>query len=174
MRRRAGHEIDRAVQEIFLIQPQGLSPLTSIATSVTTAGTCWYGPDTVTNPGLMVRNVWMGRPNPPVWLAWFGSLYRPLVESFVPGDLAEVRDAALLVRRSEMPETKAPAKAARTRWPFLRRELKEQPQLNLPAKLVLKATGTPPGAWQRDRLIPSPKASRGRESGTTRQTAAIT
>jgi hypothetical protein len=120
-------------------------------------GNLSYGPDTMTNPGLMVRNVWMGLPSFPTWMAWFGRLYRPVVERVVPGDLSEVRNAGLLVRTSEMPDTQVPAKAARTRGPFLRQVPNDPPQLNLPARLVLKATGTPPGAWQRERADSVPE-----------------
>jgi len=38
-------------------------------------GNLWYGPDAQTNPGLVVRNVWMGLPCFAVWLAWLGRPY---------------------------------------------------------------------------------------------------
>jgi hypothetical protein len=114
-------------------------------------GNVWYEADTVTNPGLAVRNVWMGLPSFPVWLAWFGSLYRPLVHSSVPRDLADTRGAGLLVRTSEMPASQTPAKTGRRRWPFSRGEAKEETRLRIPPHLVLKATGETQGAWKRER-----------------------
>jgi hypothetical protein len=119
-------------------------------------GNVWYEADTVTNPGLVVRNVWMGLPNFRVWLAWFGAFYRSLLEDSLPGDLSRARHGGFLVRTSKMPASQTPAKTSRRRWPFSRDEAKEETRLTIPAHLALKATGGPPGAWKRERadLIP--------------------
>jgi len=114
-------------------------------------GNVSYEADTVTNPGLVVRNVWMGLPSFPVWLAWFGSLYRSLIENAVPSHLAKAREAGLLVRSSEMPDGQAPTDTAGRLWPFSRGGAQDETHLGLPPQLVLRATGEPPGAWQRDR-----------------------
>jgi hypothetical protein len=115
-------------------------------------GNLWYGPETMTNPGVMVRNVWMGLPRFPVWLAWLGSLYRPLVERSVPSALAEVRGTGVLVRTSEMPDAQLPGTTTQRRRLFSRGEPKEEVRLSLPEDLVLKVTGRPPGEWERQRV----------------------
>lgn len=111
----------------------------------------WYEADTVTNPGLVVRSVWMGLPSFYVWLAWFGELYRPLVECSVPSALADVRGTGLLLRTSEMPATDPTDKPTRGRRLFPRSAPEGEVPLSLPADLVLKVSGKPPGAWNSER-----------------------
>ena len=96
-------------------------------------GSLWYGPAAVTNPGLVVRNVWMGLPCFDLWLAWFGGRYRVIVETLLPPQLTELRETGALVRASKVPLEKGNAG-----W-------------RPPEELALKASGSPPGNWDRER-----------------------
>jgi hypothetical protein len=102
-------------------------------------GNVWYGPDAVTNPGLVVRNVWMGLPCFDLWLWWFGRLYRAIVQTRLPPGLTELRETGALVRTSKFPLEEGDAG-----W-------------RPPEELALKATGSPPGNWDRERadVLPS-------------------
>lgn len=124
------------------------------------SGNLWYGPDSETQAGLVVRNVWMGLPDHEVWLAWYGNLYRDLVERHLTFGKIENGEVGVLVRASELPPG-VDTTSEHERWPKRRRlfgrsavvdDATPLPRPTIPRELMLKVIGSGQmGSHQRER-----------------------
>lgn len=89
------------------------------------------------------RGYWAGLPPYPIWWAWFGQEYAPLVREHLPADQLEARDAGLFHWRSDAPADRDNLRAQlqphreETRGRLFRRKQDRPPVTWLPAELLV-------------------------------------
>jgi len=100
------------------------------------------------------RGSWAGLPPYPMWWAWFGHEYAPLVREHLPADQLEVRGTGLFHWRSDAPADRDRLRAQlqphreKMRGRLFRRTQDRQPATWLPAELLVTEDRSDPNLYQ--------------------------